>query len=209
MAFDYGTLTGTKSAVGSIRSWVNYELIDVEGALLDAQAYIYGALRVREMRSLATVAIEAGAFSAPLPPGFLEAIKFQLPNGDEIQPKDEADLLELQMRDDDGELEESEPSAYAIWDEAFQFDAKSPFAYPARLLHHRRLPYLGRQNQTNFLTTRYPGLLRVACLMHAADGIQDDEQYARWKSRTDELIARANVEADLAMRGRDFTPSVR
>jgi hypothetical protein len=209
MAFTYGTLTGPKSTQGSIRSWVNYELIDVEGALLDAQAYIYGSLRVREMRSMAPVTIAAGAVSAPLPDGFLEAISFRLPDGSRLTPRDEADILDRQFFDSEGVLEEGEPDCYGIWDEAFQFNLKTPAAIVARLLHNRRLPYLGRTNPTNFLTTRYPNLLRVACLMHAADGIQDDEQYARWKQRTDELIAKANVEADLGMRGRDFDSEVR
>lgn len=203
MAFDYGTLTGPKSTQGSIRSWVNYELIDVEGALLDAQAYIYGALRTREMRSVAPVVLPAGAQDAPLPPGFLEPLKMTDPEGMTVDSKDEAELLRL--RTDEAYV----PSYYGIWDERFQFDTKAPEDLALQLLHYRRLPYLGRQNQTNFLTTRYPNLLRVACLMHAADGIQDDAEYARWKQRTDELIAKANVEADLAARGRDYTVEVR
>jgi len=203
MAFDYGTLTGPKSTQGSIRSWVNYELIDVEGALLDAQAYIYGALRTREMRSVASVTLAEGANSAPLPPGFLEPIRMTDPDGMRVDPKDEADMLGLRTD------ESAVPCYFGIWDELLQFDTKAPEDLTLQLLHHRRLPNLGRQNQTNFLTTRYPNMLRVACLMHAADGIQDDEQYARWKQRTDELIAKANVEADLAARGRDYSVEVR
>jgi hypothetical protein len=204
MAFDYGTLTGPKSTQGSIRSWINYELIDVEGALLDAQAYIYGSLRTREMRSVASVALAEGAKTAPLPPGFLEPIKMTFADGQPLTPMDEAELMVLQ-----GNTDPYAPTYFGIWDEALQFDTASPEDVSLRLLFNRRLPYLGRQNQTNFLTTRYPNLIRSACLMFAADAIQDDAQYARWKQRTDEQISRANVEADLSMRGRDPSASVR
>lgn len=210
MSLDYGTLTGPKSTNGSIRYWVNYELLDVEGIILDAQAYIYGALRSREMKSVTPVTIAAGASTAPLPTDFLEPLRLQLTaTGDALSPVDEAELLRQQTTGDDGQIAVEIPTQYAIWDEALQFDTQAPTSLGAQLLYYRRPRTLGRQNQTNFLTTRYPNLLRVACLMHAADGLQDDQEYGRWKQRADELIARANVEADLVARGRDYSVSVR
>jgi hypothetical protein len=209
MDMSYGTLTGPKSTAGSIRYWINYELIDVEGVVMDAQAYIYGGLRTREMKSVTPVTITGGASSAPLPTGFLEPLYFQLPNGDRILPADEADLLASRIPDENGDLPESDPTHFAIWDEAFQFDTVVAADTTASLLFYRRPPYLGRQTQTNFLTSRYPNLVRAACLMFAADGLQDDQEYGRWKQRADELIARANIEADLVARGRDYSASVR
>ena len=208
-AFDYGTLTGPKTVPGSIRSWVNYELIDVEGVLLDAQAYICGGLRTREMRASATVTIAEDAVSAALPDGFLDPIKLILPDGSAIGPRDEGELLTLQQRQEDGTLYPGRPAVYAIWDEALQFDVAAEQAFACQFLFFKRPALLSRTAQTNFLTTRYPNLLRAACLMHAADNMHDEAEYARWKARADELIGRANVETDLARRGADYGVSVR
>jgi hypothetical protein len=203
MAFEYGTLTGPKSTLGSIRSWVNYELVDVEGVLLDAQAYIYGALRTREMRATAAFSLALNDQTEPLPTGFLEPIKLIYSTGETIEPKEESELIVNR-----GEIQSGQPFEYAIYDELFQFEVKADAAYTGTILYWKRSTYLGAQNRTNFLTTRYPNLLRVACLMHAADMVADSE-YERWKKRTDELIGRANVEADLARKGADYTVSVR
>lgn len=208
-AFDYGTLTGAKSTPGSIRSWVNYELVDVEGALLDAQSYIYGALRAREMRASATVTISSAAVTAALPTGFLDPILFQHNDtGERIDPLTSEMLLSIRARDGSGNVFSGKPGAYSIWDELLQFDAKADATYSATLLFYQRPIYLGASNATNFLTTRYPSVLRAACLMAAADMMDDTEEYARFAQRADQLIARANVENDLVHRGVVHQPRV-
>jgi hypothetical protein len=101
------------------------------------------------------------------------------------------------------------PVAYSVYDELIQLNAKSDAAYSARALFYKRPDYLARTNQSNFLCTRYPNLLRVACLMHGADQMQDDTEYARWQKRTDELIGAISIETELMARGRDYAVSVR
>jgi hypothetical protein len=210
MAFDYGTLTGPKSALGSIRSWINYDPLDVEGVLLDAQAYIYGAIRTREMIASAAVAITAGSETAPLPAGYLDPISFRIPSEMAVlSPRDPRDLEERRYYDANGVLDTQLPSAYSVFDELFQFDAKADADYVARAQFYKSPTALSRTNPSNFLCTRYPNLLRAAVLMHGADQMQDDAEYTRWKARTDELIGRVSVETDLMARGRDYDVSVR
>jgi hypothetical protein len=201
---DYGTLVGPKSKPGSIRAWVNYDPIDTEGVLLDAQAYIYGAYRGREMIASAPVTIAKDSLTAALPERYLDPLTFLHADGLKIEPKHEAQLLEMRAED-----APSQPFAWTVFDELIQFECPADQAYAAKLLFYRRPHYLGAQNPTNFLTTRYPNILRVACLMHAADQIQDDAEYARWKARTDELIVRAAIENEFGARGRDYEASAR
>lgn len=207
---NYGTLTGPKSEKGSIRSWINYDPLDVEGVLLDAQAYIYGRMRVREMIASATVTLTAGSETAPLPDGFLDPLTLHVPAiGVELASQDPRELEAARFYNAAGTLETGTPLDYSVFDELIQLQAKSDATYAARALFYKRPALLSRTNPTNFLCTRYPNLLRVACLMHGADQLQDDTEYTRWQKRTDDLIGGVSIENDLMARGRDYSVSVR
>jgi hypothetical protein len=200
---NYGTLTGPKSVKGSVRSWVNYDPIDVEGVVLDAQAYIYGRVRVREMKASVPITFTQGSKTAPLPTDFLDPIKLVDADGIAVAPIDEAELLGRRS------TSAMPPTEYSIFDELLQLTAPADATTAGTLLYFKRPANLSASNSSNFLTTRYSNLLRVACLMHAADQIQDDTEYARWKARADEIISAMSVETDLVARGRDYTASVR
>src|SRR5215217_9245707 len=114
----YGTLTGPKSEKGSIRSWINYDPLDVEGVLLDSQAYIYGRMRVREMVSSASIALTAGSETAPLPDGFLDPILVNVPAlSQTLDSLDPRELEDSRTYDSTGTLETSVPMAYSVFDE--------------------------------------------------------------------------------------------
>lgn len=202
MTFDYTSLVASKNTPGSIRAWLNYDLIDPDSCLLDAQAHIYTILRCREMRSSANVSITLGASTAALPAQFLDPTSLVFADtGDEIIPTSENVLQKLRPWNTDGTIQSGRAERYSIWDEAFQFDTSSDAAYTAKLLFYKRPDFLSGANLTNFLTTRYPNLLRSACLMMAADYASDEEAYARWEKRTAETIAAINVTDDYAWRG--------
>lgn len=209
MAFDYQTLVGPKSTTGSIRSWLNYEPLDVEGILLDAQSHIYGALRVREMKTAAPVNLAIGASSAALPSDFLDPIVFTWNDTGERVTPTEPGQMQAQLRSVDGKgnLPSDRPGWYAIWDEAFQFDTRAAAVMAGTVLYYKRPAALSGSVKTNFLTTRYSNLLRAACLMFAADMVQDDTEYARWDKRTSEILSRISVESDLALRGAIYPTS--
>lgn len=201
----FATLTGGKSEPGSIKRWINFDLIEADEVLRDAEAYIAGAMRVREMKATASVTVALHAQTASLPTGFLDPIGLLNPDGSKIDLLDVGALLRWRQRDGNNEtIRQPTFLFYAIADEIMHFDVAAETAMTLTMSYWRRPPALSVSNQTNFLTERFPGLLRAACLMHAADYRSDDEKYVRYKARCDELIARANTEADLALKGAIF-----
>lgn len=95
------------------------------------------------------------------------------------------------------------PSAWAIWNEYAEFDAAFDEATSFRLNIFRSKPLLSSNIQTNFLTDRYPRLLRVACLAAAADYMKDSAEYQKNMSLLSTLIQATNAESDLMYRGFD------
>ena len=206
----YTTLTGAKTLAGSIKWLVNYERLDTEGILTDAQAYIYGSLRVREMKkSDETLQLDALFYFLNVPSDLLDPIKLRARYGDIINV-DEATLFSMQIRDETtGLISEGDPSYYAIYDEDLTFDTTPTEDLNLQLLYYARPAALSSGNTTNWLTTRYPNIVRHACQYFAYLQMENDAQAERHKSMTDELIGRANVEADLVRRGSEFGVTVR
>ena len=72
------------------------------------------------------------------------------------------------------------------------------------LVHFKKLTALGSGNLTNFLTSRYPHLLRQACIVRAHAFMKN------WTAHNSELpmlatmIERINAELDLSYRGADI-----
>ena len=101
-------------------------------------------------------------------------------------------------------LIQTSPSRWAVWNEMIQFDGAFNVDTTCQLLHYRALPLLSVTNQTNFLTTRYPSLLRTACITQAADFMKDDAEYQKGLTRLQMLIARTNVENEGFRRGSEI-----
>lgn len=70
----YASLTGNKSTAGSIKRDVNYEQLDPEQIVEEAESLIYDTLRVREMRATWTFAMAIGAYQIALVDNFLDPI---------------------------------------------------------------------------------------------------------------------------------------
>lgn len=207
MGMSYATLIGDKNTAGSISSSVAYDRIDRDAALEDAQALIYETLRTREMRSVAQLSMGIGEYSKALPTGFLNPIggKMRDTKGQKYQHTTLDLLISRRLYDSDGIIvSTSRPLFWAIGDELIQFEQGFSEARTLFFSHYRRLPLLSSGNQTNFLTDRYPNILRKACRVEAFG------QMEHWESRAAELdllaklIQRANVEADMSLDGADF-----
>jgi hypothetical protein len=56
-------------------------------------------------------------------------------------------------------------------------------------------------NETNFLTSRYPHILRTACLAQAYNFMNEDEREAKALAKLAAYIQKANAEADDSYRG--------
>lgn len=208
----YSQLVSTKADKGSIRFWLNHSEIDAEGVLLDAQAYINGAMRTREMRQTSSFNLTQNSESVSLPthaPRFLDPIQFSYRDGTgEFALTDEASIIRARPYEYDATLPVGRPFAYAIIGETLQFEFRADDDYPVIFQYFARAPYLQPGVETNWQTDRYPNILRAACLYHGNLFRQDDGQTAIWKRQTDELIARANVENEFERRGAIFgTPA--
>jgi len=93
------------------------------------------------------------------------------------------------------------PVFWAIWDENIQFDAGFQQQYILRMNYYQSLPLLSSTNQTNFLTNRYPHLMRTACVTAAADFMKDDAEYQKGMARLTQLIEVGTMENDMQYRG--------
>jgi hypothetical protein len=101
-------------------------------------------------------------------------------------------------------LQAGQPSCWSIWDEAIQFDMAFEDATAFRLLCFMSLPLLSAAYPSNFLTNRYPLLIRKATQAAAADYMEDDVQYQKHLAALGALIEATNAESDLSYRGADL-----
>lgn len=96
------------------------------------------------------------------------------------------------------------PTAWSIWDGLLQFDAAFDTAAQFRLMYYRSLALLSSLNPTNFLTDRYPMLMRKACQTAAADFMKDDTEYQKNLTALNGLVGTVAAQDDLAYRGAEF-----
>lgn len=96
------------------------------------------------------------------------------------------------------------PTTFGMWGEAIKFECAFDTAQACKLLYYKSPPLLSASNPTNWLTTRYPKLLRIACQAAAADFMKDTEEYNKSLSALNNLIQTIAAEDDLSMRGADI-----
>lgn len=101
-------------------------------------------------------------------------------------------------------LVDGSPSVWTIWDEKLKFDIALTDPAQFKLLCYRAPPLLSASNETNWLTNRYPLLLRKACQVQAADFMKDDGEYNKGLSALGTLIQTVSAENDMVYRGAEF-----
>lgn len=201
MKMTYGSLVGSKTTDGSIRNWLGVANLPVEAILLDAQAMIYSQMRVREMIQRATIVLPLGNAFTALPDGYLDPVALAEQDGlGYVELVDLAELERARTYDENGTLETSSVTC-ANATSTLEFDAKTDQARRFSLIYYGRPADLGGSNQENFLTKRYPHILRTMTAALAADYRHDDENYTRWLTRSSALIGSAQIEGDLSKRG--------
>jgi hypothetical protein len=209
---DYNSLIAAKPAAGALASWVNYAQLDAVTIVAEAQTLLYARLRTREMRSLDTsITIATNDSAKPLPGNFLELIRPLRDNQNNFYVlKTQGELMTRRAYDSNGNLIAGQPIAFAIFGEALNFDA----AFVAggmtlQLMCYKSLPLLSTGSPTNFLTNRYPHLLRRACLALAADFMEDDPAYARNLQKLEADIETVNAENQLIDSGVELDTHLR
>lgn len=96
------------------------------------------------------------------------------------------------------------PSRWSVWDEQLKFDVALVDPITFKLLYYRSKPLLSASNPTNFLTNRYPLLMRKACQAASADYMKDDTEYQKQVTALGGLIQTVNAQDDMIYRGAEF-----
>lgn len=97
------------------------------------------------------------------------------------------------------------PSAWAVWDNLLVFDGALDVATQFRLICYKSPQLLSATNTVNFLTNRYPRLIREATNAAAASFMKDDNEETKALQKLSALIEATNAESDLMYRGADLT----
>jgi hypothetical protein len=197
----FTSLTASKTTAGSIKRWVNHSELDSEQILEEAQALLAQTLRVREMRAeFSALSMSVGDSYKALPTGFLDPIGlWDITNNFKLTLRTE-ETLQGYRTYTSGTLDSGTPYNYAIFDERLQFEYKYDAIATLKLIGFKKPTLLAADNLTNFLTDRYPHLLRCACVAQAYEFRNEDERAQRELTKLAALIAKTNAESDLSYR---------
>jgi hypothetical protein len=202
MSANYTTLVGAKTLAGSIKHFTNYSRIDSESVLEDAQRLLYQTLRITEMKARATLTLAVGDTTEPLPTGFLGFTgKGRDTAGNRYEHVVEQDVFEDARIYDGSDILSGQPSCFCVFDAVINFDLKFDTASTIFVPYYRSLPLLSGSNETNFLTDRFPHLLKQACHVSSHAFMKNWTAYNSELPLLTSLIERANSESDLMFIG--------
>ena len=197
----YSTLVAAKTTSGSIKNWVMRSDIPVTDILTEAEAFIYQKLRVREMMTMEEIAVVATNYKASLPSGFLDPIKLTPYGwGDPLPYLGEEKFVPL--REEDGtRIEDASPSCWTVIGTEMWFDIALTAAFGGDLLYYKQPTELSGSNETNFLTTRYPTILRHACESFAYEHMKDPARSLEFRKLVEAEIEDANMTNEMFRTG--------
>lgn len=201
---DYDSLIASKGTPGSIANWVNFSdaLLPLADILGDAQALIYDSLRVSYMRDIVDLTLPAGESVVAQPASTLQIIGIWDDQNSKLWAKDEVSLQNMRTVDEQAATwQASRPQAYSEFGGSIQFDTTADAEYKFKMMGFFIPAPLSETNKTNFLTTRWPQMLRTACLAIAADFLNDDAKYARFLQRLSPLVGQANASGERMLAG--------
>ncbi len=207
MAMTFTTLTGGKAVTGSIQSWVNNGSVPAATVLDEAEAWIYGQLRVREMLTAidGVMTVGDGGATIDLPDDFL-ALAWLGYRGrwtGRITPLPADELQDLCQFDASAGyvLAPGQPFRYSLRGAVVEFPRAPDQAYTYRLLQYARPAPLSAANETNWLTRRAPRLIRLACVAFANEFMKAESEKLYWLNLAQAAIAELNAQGDGEMGG--------
>lgn len=201
MAYTYTTLTGTKATAGSIANWVNRSDLPTSDILIETQAWLFQRLRVREMQARATLTFTTAAQTASLPSRFLDPISYTPYTWGDPLPLFHENALQ-DYRDDSGTLLSAVPSRWSIIGETAYVDVLPISTFTGILMYYAQPADLAATtNETNFLTTRYPKLLRHACMAMAFEHMKDTDRAGGYMQLVEADLQEAMRTNDMYRRG--------
>lgn len=202
---DYTTLIADKNTDGSIKSWISYGKVPSTVILEEAQTELYRRLRTREMRVTVDVPLALGANTAALPARYIDPIYMRLRNENYYLKHKPQHDLEGHMIWDSGlnNWATGLPSFFSVYNEIINFDRRADQTYTLRFSFYRQPELLGPTVQTNFLTERYPRLLRASCLRAAAEFMESTEKKREYEADVARILAEIDIMDEMSMTGLD------
>lgn len=207
MTLTYSILTGTRQTDGSIKNWVNNGLVPATTILTEAEAEIYKRLRVRQMliRTTGTLALAASSISLPSDYRSLFSFMFTGVDKDTLRKRLIWQIEEMWQYDSDGNRIQEKPRFYAASESDIEFDTEADQAYLYQFRYYGAGAALAElTNETNFLTSTYPTMLRYACLYRAFEHLRNTKERTYYKTLMESEIFTANQESDLELMGADL-----
>lgn len=208
MTINATTLLGAETVEGSIKNWVNRGDIPITDILRESELFIFQRLRTREMLSSAALTVSTAASTAALPTDFLDPIGFRpYEQNVDLPYVNEAELN--RNRDSSGNLFDGTPIAYTIIGTTFTTDVNALSDFSGIMTYYAIPDALAATtNETNFLTDRYPTMLRRACMRFAYEFMKDAERMAAEEILALKAIEEANAANELYRRAQEH-PSAR
>lgn len=93
------------------------------------------------------------------------------------------------------------PVWFGIWNGNIYFDAAFTQVTLCKMQYYQSLPLLSSTNLTNFLTDRYPHVLRKACQASASDYMKDEIEHQKNMAELGAMVDRMSIENDMFLRG--------
>lgn len=212
MAMTYSVLTASKSTAGSLKSWVNRDTIDPDTILTETQALIYQTLRHWKMKSDQTATMTVGQDYIDLPDDFIDMRDLRITGiyASRLRKADERFVQDRYCYDGTGMRVNQIPQHYYLSGLAAVLDNPPDIAYSTLISYWARPAALALSNETNFLTTDLPRLLRTGCMLIACEFEKEvgqgqfDRSY--WQGQFDKLMAEAQIASSLVDAPYDATP---
>ena len=209
MALKYATLVADRDCDGSIKNWVNHNKVPSTAILTEVQQWIYERIRVRQMLVTATGNLAADADTITLPTRYRQPYMFMFTANATVAktiPKYKPlDFVLSQFNyQADGTRTKARPSFWATDESNLQFETQADRTYPYLFKHYAALADLDPDNQTNFLTSTYPRLLRVVSMVFAYEHLKNEREKVYYLKIVEDEVYEANKDSDLELSGMDI-----
>ena len=206
---DWTTLTSSKSVAGSLASWANNSTLQSSASTIiqEAESWIYRRLRHYSMLTVpVSGTLTVGSDQLAIPADMLEpknlcltGVYFQW-----VTQKDEETVIASYGYDSTGARTTGTPRIYYFNQSYIQFDSPCDVAYPYLLTYYQQPAALSAVNTTNFITSRYPRLMRSVCMLGVCEWSKESGQGSfdrtYWQQQSEEELAIAQAESDRSKR---------
>jgi len=225
-ALTWNILTGTTNTPGALARWLNKSTLtsgtggDADLILQEALGWIFSRLRHWKMLTPpqnGTMVVGNDQIAVPddmLEPDFIMIAG--LVNGNfyqqELQQKPINTVYRAWAFDGTGARIQQTPVIYSFNESYIQLDQQPDLAYPYVITYYQLPAALSNSNPTNFLTDKYPRLLRTTCMMMGAEWTKESNQgqYDRtyWAQQSEAELMQAQAQSDRARRAIVGSPTI-